>query len=153
MVMESDRNSQMWSKVVDDPEYRALARRIWKGRLVTAPRGLETPDKLNASINKQIDRAVVAINTLRARGVRIVFFRAPSIDDYYDYEQKYFSRASSWDVLLKRTGVQGIHFEDYPQLQTRDLPEWSHMSAKTAREFSAQLAPIVEKSWDASAIK
>jgi hypothetical protein len=153
MVMESDRNSQMWSKVVDDPEYRALARRTWKGRLVTAPRGLETPDKLNASINKQIDRAVVAINTLRARGVRIVFFRAPSIDDYYDYEQKYFSRASSWDVLLKRTGVQGIHFEDYPQLQTRDLPEWSHMSAKTAREFSAQLAPIVEKSWNTPAIK
>ena len=153
MVMEPDRNSHMWSKIVDDPEYRALARRTWKGRMMASPPGLDTPVKLNASINKQIERAVVAINKLRARGVRIVFFRAPSIDDYYDYEQKYFPRASSWDVLLKRTGVQGIHFEDYPQLQTRDLPEWSHISAKTAREFSAQLAPIVENSWNTSATR
>jgi hypothetical protein len=45
---------------------------------------------------------------------------------------------------LRETGTPGIHFEDYPQLQGYELPEWSHASASEARRMTAQLAPLVE---------
>ena len=70
--------------------------------------------------------------------------RPPSIGPYYAMEQKVFPRARTWDVLLRRTGAPGIHFEDYPQLQGYDQPEWSHLSASEAKRFSAALVPLVE---------
>ena len=54
---------------------------------------------------------------LRARGVPVVFVRLPSDGAYYDFEQKYFPRDKTWDLLLSKTGAPGIHFEDHPQLQ------------------------------------
>jgi hypothetical protein len=69
---------------------------------------------------------------------------------YYTYEQKYFPRAETWDLLLKRTGAPGIHFDDYPQLQGYPLPEGSHIAASDAVRFTAALVPIVEREFTAS---
>jgi hypothetical protein len=132
----ADRNSQMWDKVATDPEYRALCRQIWAQDFRDAP-----PDH---TFDEQIDRAVAALGKLRARGVQVVFVRPPSIGEYYAYEQKFFPRAATWDKLIAKTGAPGIHFEDYPQLQGYELPEWSHMSAPEARRFTKQLAPLAE---------
>ena len=56
-------------------------------------------------------------------------------------------RKDTWEALLQRTGVPGIHFEDYPQLQGDTLPEWSHVSAADAPRFTAALAPLVERAF------
>jgi hypothetical protein len=69
--------------------------------------------------------------------------RLPSSGPYYEFEQQYFPRAQTWDVLLQRTGAPGIHFEDYRALQGYTQPEWSHLSAQDAKRFTAQLAPLV----------
>jgi hypothetical protein len=74
----------------------------------------------------------------------VVFVRPPSVGDYYAFEQKAMPRAQTWDVLLRQTATPGIHFEDYPQLQGYELPEWSHLTAADARRFTAQLQPLVE---------
>jgi hypothetical protein len=78
----------------------------------------------------------------------VVFLRAPSNGGYYAFEQKVFPRATTWDVLLQRTGTPGIHFEDHPQLQGYILPEWSHLSASEADRFTAALAPLVEQEFN-----
>ncbi len=146
MVQDVDRNSRMWRKVEVDPEYRALARSIWAERFAGPPPPMmNTPEKLQKLIETQISRAEVAINKLRARGVRILFVRPPSAGEYYAFEQKVFPRATTWDVLLKRTNTRGIHFEDYPEMQHYQLPEWSHLSASEANRFTATLVPIVER--------
>jgi hypothetical protein len=75
----------------------------------------------------------------------VVFVRPPSGGEYYTYEQKYFPRDETWDLLLKRTGAPGIHFDDYPQLQGYYLPEWSHIAPSDAVRFTAALAPIFER--------
>jgi hypothetical protein len=144
LVQEADRNSQMWDKVASDPEYRALARQIWAQDFDDMPPDMATAELRQKKADEQIARAVAAVAKLRARGVRVVFVRAPSIADYHAYEEKYFPRATTWDHLIERTGAPGIHFEDYPQLQGYELPEWSHMSAPEARRFTAQLVPLVE---------
>ena len=147
-VQGEGRNTHMWHKVVDDPAYRQIARDTWSA-IMSAQAGsfLGDPAANAKSVDQQIARAKAAIGILRARGVKMVFLRSPSIDDFNAYEEKCFPRARTWDLLLARTGVAGIHFADHPQLQSRDLPEWSHLSPTAARLYTAQLAPMVEAAW------
>jgi len=145
LVQEADRNSHMWRKVETDPQYRALVRSIWAEDFGAPPPGMDTPAKARAAITAQIDKAAAAIATLRARGVQVLFLRPPSIGPYHAYEDKYFPRWQTWDVLLQRTGAPGIHFEDYPQLQGYVQPEWSHLSASEATRFTTALMPIVQR--------
>ena len=147
-MQEADRNTHMWRKLEVDAEYRALARSIWAARLAKPPPGMDTPAKAQAVIAAQIKRAVVAVGKLRSRGVDVVFVRAPSIGPYYAEEQRDLPRAQTWDRLLQSTGAAGIHFEDYPQLQGYDQPEWSHLSASEARRFTAALVPLVEREFE-----
>jgi hypothetical protein len=145
-VSDADRNTQMWSKVETDPAYRALVRSIWAERLNgPPPPSMDTPAKVQKLIDDQIQRAVVAVAKLRARGVQVLFLRPPSMGPYLAFEAKVFPREKTWDVLLKRTGAPGIHFQDYPELQGYDQPEWSHLSASEAKRFTAILVPIIER--------
>jgi hypothetical protein len=147
MVQDSpDRNTHMWRKLEVDASYRDLARSIWAENFTGPPPPMmDTPEKARALVAAQIERAGKAVATLRARGVRVVFVRPPSNGAYYAFEQKAMPRAHTWDVLLQRTGAPGIHFEDYPQLQGYELPEWSHLTAADARRFTTQLQPLVER--------
>ena len=147
-VSDADRNTHMWSKVETDPAYRALARSIWAERFAAPPPpNMDTPAKLQKLIDTQIQRAVDAVAKLRARGVQVLFVRPPSTGPYLEFENKVFPRATTWDVLLKRTRAPGIHFQDYPELQGYDQPEWSHLSAAEAQRFTAALYPIIEQKY------
>ncbi|MBF6025089.1 hypothetical protein [Lysobacter niastensis] len=146
MEQESDRNTRIWSKVENDPEYRALARSIWAQNFTgPPPPPMATPERARQTVQAQIDRAAKAVASLRARGVRIVFVRPPSNGPYYAFEQKAMPRKDTWDVLLQRTGLPGIHFDDYPQMRGYTLPEWSHLSAADAQRYTLVLAPMVER--------
>ena len=145
-VSEADRNTQMWAKLQTDAGYRALARNIWLQLLNRPPPpDLATPAKLQKLADEQIDRAAMAIATLRARGVQVVFVRPPSNGPFYAFEEKLLPRAQTWDVLLRRTQAPGIHFMDYPQLQGYQQPEWSHLAAPDATRFTAAVVPLIER--------
>ena len=147
-VSGADRNTHIWSKVETDPAYRALARSIWAQHLDgPPPPHMDTPAKLHAVIDTQIQRAVVAVAKLRARGVQVLFVRPPSAGRYLAFENRVFPRAQTWDVLLQRTGASGIHFEDHPELQGYDLPEWSHLAAADAQRYTAALYGIIEREY------
>jgi hypothetical protein len=140
---DADRETHMWDKVENDPAYRQLARSIWTEHLSgPPPPNMDTPEKLQKTIDAQIDRAITAVAKLRARGVRIVFVRPPSVGFYKQWEDKVMPREKTWDVLLRKTGVPGIHFQDYPQLQGFEQPEWSHIRTSDAQKFTAALTPL-----------
>jgi len=140
----ADRNTRLWRKLETDPAYRALARSTWAQDFGSPLPGMETPEKSRKLIDEQIAKSAAAIAKLHARGIPVLFLRPPSTGAYYAVEQKYLPRAQTWDLLLQRTGAPGIHFEDYPQLQGYELPEWSHMTASEADRFTAALVPIVQ---------
>lgn len=144
-VTDADRNTRMWNKIEHDPAYRALMRDIWKRLLTSRPP--PPPAVAIALREKQIERAVAAITKLRRRGVPVLFLRPPSSGLWLQIEQRAFPRAETWDRLLARTGAQGIHFEDHPELQGYDLPEWSHLSASEADRFTAALVPIIQRDY------
>jgi hypothetical protein len=145
---ESDRNTHLWSKVGDDPEYRALARNIWREGFVPSDDD-PTPEEVAKAEHEQIERAAKAVASLRARGVKVLFVRMPSTGEYLAYENKMFPRARTWDVLLARSGAPGIYFEDYPELRPDvegyDLPEWSHMTRADGERFTAALCRIIQR--------
>ncbi len=143
----ADRNTRLWDKLTTDPAYRALARSIWATDFGGPLPGMDTPQGKRKAIDAQIKKAADAIATLRARGVPVLFLRPPSSGEYYAFEQKYLPRSETWDLLLERTGAPGIHFEDYPELQGFDPPEWSHLSAPDADRFTAALVPIIQREY------
>jgi hypothetical protein len=151
-VIEADRNTYMWDKVENDPDYRALMRKIWLRDL--APTADDPPPaKMQENAIKQIERAVKAVHTLQARGVKVLFVRSPSTGPYLEYDDLDFPRRTTWDVLLARTGAPGIHFQDYPQLQGLEQPEWSHLSHAAAEEYTASLYHIIERDfWGPAAL-
>jgi hypothetical protein len=140
-----DRNTRMWSKLVDDPAYAKIAQDTWAYFFTGPPPPfMDSPEKLQKVIDEQITKTTKAVAILRARGVEVVFLRSPSDSRYYEFENMAFPRASTWEPLIQKSGAPGIHFEDYPELQGYTLPEWSHMSGSEADRFTAALAPIVE---------
>jgi hypothetical protein len=140
---EVDRNTHLWSKVADDPQYRELARSIWRQRFQLLADGSSA--ELHRAINEQIDRTAKAVAKLRARGVRVLFLRSPSDGEFLAYERRVFPRATTWDVLLTASGAPGIHFEDYPELQGYELPEWSHLKRAEAERYTVALYGVIQR--------
>ena len=143
-VSEPDRNTHLWDKVADDPDYKALARKIWLQDFQPSDDD-PPPEKMQQTETEQIERAAKAVITLRQRGVKVLFVRPPSTGPYLEYDNKLFPRATSWDVLLAKSGAPGIHFEDYPELQGFELPEWSHIKYDDAKRFTETLHRIIER--------
>ena len=143
----ADRASHLWSKAETDPDYRAILQHRWKVMLDAPLPKMETPEKAQALIDEQIARAAGAVAVLRKRGVDVLFVRPPSVGPFHDYEQRVFPRDRTWDVLLARTGAPGIHFEDHPEMQGYELPDWSHLTTADAERFTATLATIVRRDY------
>lgn len=145
---EADRNTHVWSKVGDDPAYRDLARRIWAQDFAPS-KDDPTPQEALKTERDQIDRAAKVVAKLRARGVRVLFVRMPSVGEYLAYENRDFPRARTWDKLLAATGAPGIHFEDYqelrPDVQGYYLPEWSHMVRADGERVTVALYGIITR--------
>ncbi len=139
---EADRNSYLWSKVETDPQYREMARNIWRQDFQPSDED-PSAEEARKTEKEQIDRMAKAVAKLRAQGVRVLFVRPPSTGEYLAYENREFPRARTWDALLAASGAPGIYFEDYPQLQGYYLPEWSHMTRAEAERFTAALYGII----------
>jgi hypothetical protein len=142
---EADRNNRMWSKVEDDPQYQALTRHIWDQYFHDPPPTAAEALENKRTLDTQIARAAAAVAKLRARGIPVLFLREPSAGEYLAFEKREFPRATSWDVLLAKTGAPGIHFEDYPELQGFKMPEWSHMTRVDGERFTAALYGIIQR--------
>jgi len=146
-VTEADRNNHMWSKLETDGRYQALAKRIWAQDFYDPPPTAEEAVKNKQTFDDQIARTAAAIARLRARNIPVIFVREPSAGEYLAYEDRNFPRKSNWDVLLKKVNAPGIYFQDYPQLQGYDLPEWSHMTRASAERYTAALYQIMERDY------
>jgi len=144
-MQEADRNTSMWSKVENDLAYRDLCRKVWSQFFNEPLPGMETPADLERVGNEQIERTVAALAKLRTRSVPVVFVRPPVDGEYLQFESRDFPRAKTWDSLLARTGAPGIHFEDHPELQGFNLPEWSHLAASDAERFTEALCAILRR--------
>jgi len=143
-VTEVDRATHIWEKVENDTDYREITRSVWRKEFVP---GEDDPPraKRDEKSKEQIARAVKAVAALRARGVPVLFVRPPSSGPFLEYENRNWPRAQTWDALLAATGAPGIHFEDYPEMQGMELPEWSHLTRADAERYTAALYTVIAR--------
>lgn len=131
------RQTRLWPRLVGDVRLREHARLVWG------------PFDGNRPAPEAIDRAIAetrkAVDAIRARGGDVVFVRAPSAGLYYESEQAGAPRAKTWDRLLRETGSFGVHFEDHPEMQGLEVPEWSHLSAESATRFTRAYVGVLRE--------
>ncbi|WDI31471.1 hypothetical protein PUV54_16085 [Hyphococcus flavus] len=152
-IMNADRNTEMWSRVVDDPAYQQLARDVWGNSVGPMLEGLKDPNSpaygaIAEQTNKIIAELGADIEKIRARGGDVVFARMPYDGLYEEIEEKAFPREKAWDKLLAETNSIGVHFKDYEALQGFYIVEWSHLAPRDAEAFTAAFVPILYEQMD-----
>ncbi len=136
---DKDRNTKMFWKVEDDPEYQHKAQMTWRGFMQAGDKRGPAPFDLD----QYMTGVIKDVNAIRARGGEVVFIRLPSNGDYRPREARLQPRADYWNRLLTDTQSVGVHFEDHDTLQGYRLPEWSHLHSEDAAKFTAALVPII----------
>lgn len=125
-----DRQTWLWSRIETDQQLREHARGVWMGGLFAGP---PVEARVIQSTQAATRKAVAAI---RARGGDVVFVRPPSAAELRVLEDKRLPRAKGWDPLLVAANVEGVHFDDHPEMQGLDIPELSHLSRTCAKVFT-----------------
>jgi hypothetical protein len=144
--MERDRNNRMWDKVVNNEDYRELAKELWaQNWMPFAELPPPVQEMLLESRQKQLDRAITATKKLQAKGAEVIFVQMPYEGHYAVSEIDIAPRELTWDVLLEQTGALGLHFQDHEEMQGYYLPEWSHMTGEEADRFTEAFYGLVQR--------
>jgi len=127
--VHENRQTHLWAQLETDPYLRDHAQRVWLNIYSGDVTTNDTVDKVIAAAKPDIER-------IRARGGEVVWVRPPSAGPILEKERTRYPRSRTWDRLIRETGSLGVHFEDYPQMQQLSIPDWSHLSARSATTFT-----------------
>lgn len=97
------------------------------------------------AIEARFAGTVAAVKKIQSRGGRVVFVRYPVSGPVKEIEDRVTPRPGPWTRFLAETGAPGIYFEDYPELASFELPEWSHLSGPDSVTFTQRLAPYLKQ--------
>jgi hypothetical protein len=150
-VMAADREAKMWSRLEQDPEYRAMFQGYWLIFAGGPQPSLEEKPPSRATFHPELVGIVARVaaevaadvEKIRARGGDVAFIRFPSAGPVHADESRRFPRWLAWEPFLAKTHTAGVHFADHAELQSSRLPDWSHMAAEDSGPFTRQLAPLV----------
>jgi hypothetical protein len=137
----------MWNNVHTDDALREHIRKVWSGIF---PMFRPLPPELLAKLRGDI---VADVEAIRARGGDVIFIRCPSTGAFRAIERETAPREQCWDPLIAETGCLGIHFEDHPELQGFECPEWSHLDGPDATRFSTALAAIIKREYKGRGVR
>ncbi len=132
-----DRQTFLWSGIVNNERLRNHARLVW------GPFDGKALDP--EAVTRACTEAAEAVKKIRARGGEVVFVRSPSAGLYYEHEQHAAPRERTWDRLLKETGAFGVYFDDYPEMRGLEVPEWSHLSRDSAAKFTRAYVTVLTR--------
>jgi hypothetical protein len=143
---DRERRARMIEQCAQPGELQSRIQQIWLPLFTPPPPPTYIPqevfmEKMKKAKEDRFRDTTSAVAKLRARGGKIVFVRLPLTGELKALEDRITPRSDIWESMLKRTGVPGIYFEDYPELSGFDCPEWSHLSAADSVEFTKRLVP------------
>lgn len=104
--------------------------------------GSKNPDLWEAGLVKLSE----AIETITARGGRVVLLRLPTSDPLKLAEETHFPREQYWEELSVRLPATAIlHYADYPALTQYDIPDGNHLDYRDAPDFTADILEAIEE--------
>ena len=142
---DRERRARMWEKCAEPgSDLARKIQQIWLPLFTPPPPPRYIPTdvfmkQINDAIAQRFRDVVAAVETIRARGGKIVFVRFPHTGGLKELEDRDTPRAKNWDPLLKATKAPGIYYSDFPDLSGFNCPEWSHLSAGDSVEFTKRL--------------
>lgn len=146
--MTDDRNAELWTRLMEDEQYRETAKRMWAANNARLSRRIGPGGPMEAVVGDAaaqsvIDEVKANVEKIRRRGGDVAFVRYPFDGPYVDFETKLFPSARFWERLVAETRSAGVSFEDYAELQGYELPEWSHLAPREGERFTKALVPIL----------
>lgn len=135
-TLEINRQAALIDKLVKEPAYAQRVKNIWQGLFAV-------PAADDAAAGYIIGRYVQAVETIRARGGRVVFIRPPATGWLLDKENELTPKHRFWDKLLAQTQSVGLDFKDYPEQAALDCPEWSHITREDAYLYTKSLVQLL----------
>ena len=149
-TLDRERRSRMIEECARPGKLQSTIQQIWLPLFTPPPPPTYIPrdqfaKQMGQAIEQRFNYVAVAVQKLRARGGKIVFVRFPHSGELKKLEDRTTPRAAIWDRVIRDTGAPGIYYEDFPELNEFDCPEWSHLSAGDSVEFSKRLVPHLRK--------
>jgi hypothetical protein len=148
-TLDRSRQARMIERVATVAEVQQRIRQGWLPLFQGPPKPGAFTDKqwgqmMSDGWEGNLRRIKQSVSRITARGGKVIFSRLPSTGGVLELEDRATPRASIWDRILAETGAPGIYFEDYPELAGFDCPEWSHLNAGDATEYTRRLARILK---------
>lgn len=148
-TVDRERRARMIEQCARPGKLQSTVQQTWLPLFTPPPPPTYVPPdifaaKMQAAMTNRFRDTVTAVETLRARGGRIVFVRFPHSGELKTLEDSQTPRARTWDALLKETNAPGIYYSDFPELSSFSCPEWSHLSAGDSVEFTRRLVPHLQ---------
>jgi hypothetical protein len=149
-TLDRERRARMTDACANSPELQHTIQQIWLPLFTPPPPPTFVPKEvfaaeMNKGMEARFKDTVAAVHKFRARGGKVVFVRFPFSGGVKQIEDQLTPKAGPWDNLIKASGAPGIYFEDFPELASFTLPEWSHLSGPDSVEFTRRLVPHLKK--------
>lgn len=125
------RQTFLWDRVERDGFWQDQTKHTWMGLLK-----FRLPPITEEMLQRVIDDVVRDVQQIRARGGEVVFVRPPSSGGFLAEERARLPRERGWERLLAATAAVGVHWEDHPELASVEIPEWSHLTRRSAHLFT-----------------
>ncbi|PTX44626.1 hypothetical protein C8P64_0608 [Christiangramia gaetbulicola] len=134
--VDESRNLRMTERTATDTAFAGTIKKVWM--FFRNAGGDFEPEK-----EATTEFFVENVKKFRDRGGKVVLIRCPSTGDVRGFEKKVFPRKEYWDQLVEKSDVPAYHFEDYQKLKDYDCPEWSHLSAEDADNFTEAFVDLL----------
>jgi hypothetical protein len=147
--LDRRRQARMIERIATSREAQQRIQQIWLPLFQGPPKpGVFTDQQwahmMSDGWEANLRRIKESVSRIRARGGKVIFSRLPSSGGVRELENRVTPRAAIWDRILAETGSPGVSFEDYPELAGFECPEWSHLDAQDAVEYTRRFARILK---------
>jgi hypothetical protein len=153
-TIERNRQTRMIDAAAQPGPLQDRVKHGWIPLFSPPPMAPHTPKEVIEGIGRAVEarfgQTATAVKKIRARGGKVVFVRFPHSGPLKELEDMGTPREGIWTRLMQETGAPNIYYSDHPEL-IFDCPEWSHLSAADATEFSKRLIPHLKTALAAKA--
>lgn len=132
---DEERNLIMLDAMVDDPAYAQKITDVWSLFLPYLPEYEVIAESLPPVFTYYKD----LLKAIEKRGGKVILVRHKSGGDWYTNVKRMMPREKVWDVFVEMVGSPAYHFEDYEFMSRPILPDWSHMNALDAPQYTRDL--------------
>jgi hypothetical protein len=148
-ALDRDRQARMIDRIATDPAAQHELQQMWLPLFGPPPKPAVFSDAqwnkmLSDGWESNLDRLKKSVAKITQRGGKVIFSRLPSTGALNALEMQRNPRAAYWDRIVNETGLPGIYFEDYPELSGYSCPEWSHLNAHDATEYTHRFARLLK---------